>query len=572
VLEPRAGKSAFSSLSRLLALFLTLAFVAAACGGGDDDDDGEAQEGLERTEARDEGEPQQGGSITVGLEAETQNWSPPAGNFASSSLNVAYSIYDPLIARDENGELQPYLAESLEPNDELTEWTLTLRPGVTFHDGTPLDAEAIAHNVEQLTAEASTQAAFMADVDTFEVTGELTGVYRLSRPNAAFPDILRIAPGMPFSPTAYDADPEGFGDNPVGTGPFEFVSWQRDAQLRVEAYDDYWQEGMPYLESITFQPIPDEDARLSSLLTGDVDAMTTLRQAPVQQALQAEEDGTVETNVFVGNNSGSAVFNTAVPPLDDVRVRQALAYALNQDDLIEILDGTGITPPHTQYASADNPFYSEAAAEAWPSNDPERAQELVEEYVNDPDRSDGQAVGDPISFEFICPADATLLALSEAYQAFWNAVGMEVSLRQVDQATLIAEIQGTPDDDYTGSYEAGCFRLGDESDPYTVLSTLFGEPAESPQNWTNYTSDVVQQNLDTLRTSADVDERQAAFEEMMLHLAENVPNTWTAGTASMIATRPEVNGVASWTLPDGTPGEGTPEARGRWGHVWLGEE
>jgi peptide/nickel transport system substrate-binding protein len=132
--------------AQALDVLLTLALVAAACGGDDDEgggddaagetgDEGE-EGGTPTTEARDEGEPVQGGSITVGLEAESNGWRPGTASWASSGYNVAYTIHDPLMARTAEGSVEPFLAESLEPNEDASEYTLTLRPDVTFHDGT----------------------------------------------------------------------------------------------------------------------------------------------------------------------------------------------------------------------------------------------------------------------------------------------------------------------------------------------------------------------------------------------------------------------------------------------------
>jgi peptide/nickel transport system substrate-binding protein len=549
-----------------------LAMLAAACGGdGDDDAADDTERRTFEAEDRDEGEPQQGGAVSVGVEAEAQGWDPATAAWSAATFNQAYAMFDPLMANTEDGEVEGYLAESLEPNEDASEFTLTLREGITFHDGTPLNAEAVAYNLEHMQSPASVVSGILEDVETFEVTGELTGVYRLTDSNAAFPDVLTGAAGMMVSPTAHEADPEGFANNPVGTGPFEFGSWSRDDALVVNRYEDYWQEGLPYLDRVTFRPIPDEDTRLQSLTSGGVEAMQSLRQSIVQQALDLDEQGTVEANVYVGNNSGSAIFNTVVPPMDDVRVRRALAMGLDQELLIDVLGGAGISPVMSQYHSPDSPWYSEAVAEAWPTNRPDEAMELIQEYVDDPDRSDGQAPGSPIQLEFNCPPDPSLIELSQVYQALWQELGpVQVQLNQVEQATHIANAIGSAQDDppYSGNYMINCFRVGEESDPYLTFDAAFSDPATNPTNFTNYTSPVIEENLATLRESTDFDERFEAVEAIGLDIAENVPNTFTGATATMIATLPEVNGITSWTLPDGQRGEGTPEAITRWGHVW----
>ena len=535
-----------------------LLLASAACGGGGDDDSGPAQEGTVE-DVSEQGDPVEGGEITVGLEAETNSWLPGEGSFSNSGTTVAYAIYDPLIKRTADGEFQPYLAESMEPNAELSTWTLRLRPDVQFHDGTPLNAEALKTIFDTyLTAPTSNVRNTLADVSALNVVDDLTVEYVLTAPNAAFPSVLTGSPGWPFSPTAAAQFGPDAGANPVGTGPFRFVSWQRDSRFEVEKNEDYWQEGLPYLDGITFRPIPDEDTRLSSLQSGDVDAMQTLRQSTVSRA--RELDG-VDNYEYLGNNSGGTIINSSIPPFDDVRVRQAMAYGIDQPALIDVIGGTGLTPEATQYFSPDSPFYSEEVAEAFPTFDQERAQELYDEYINDPERSDGQPVGTDLAFTYRCPPDPTLNELSQLYQSFWTQLGMDVDLETVEQATHVQN--GIAKD-----YEVQCWRVGSESDPYTTLRDAF---TEGPLNFTGYTSPEIDEGLETLRSTTDIEERKAAVEQIGLDIAENVPNLFTGYTLTDIAVREEVKNVDGWTFPDGTEGDGVPGAQAMWGFVWTTE-
>jgi peptide/nickel transport system substrate-binding protein len=546
----RSGRAAVS------AGIVGLLIATAACGS--DDEGGDGGEGAV-VDASDAGDPVEGGEIVVGLEAETNSWLPGVANFGNPGYNVAYSIYDPLMKRTPEGEPEPYLAESMEPNAELTVWTLTLRPDVQFHDGTPLNAEAIKTIWDDyLVAPGSNLAANLAEVQSVDVVDDLTVTYTLKAPNAAFPDLLTDPAGWPFSPTAAAAAGADAGSEPVGTGPFVFVSWQRDNQLIVEKNEDYWQEGLPHLDKITFRPIPDEDTRLSSLQSGDIDAMQSLRQNTVSRA--RDVDG-VDNYEFLGNNSGGSNFNTAKAPFDDLRVRKALALALDQDALIEVLGGTGLTPPSTQFFGPEDPFYSEEAAEAWPSNRPDEAQELYDEYKNDPARSDGKPVGEDISFTYTCPPDPTLSELSQLYQSFWGALGMQVELEQVEQAAYTSQVVAR-------DYDAGCTRHGAARDPYYVFQRAFqpGVP-----NVTEFTDPRIDAALETMRSSTDVEERKAAAEEVSLVLAEQVPVTFTGGTLTVVAVRDVIKNVDGWVFPDGSEGNGTPDGTAMWGHVWSTE-
>ncbi|HSL57942.1 MAG TPA: ABC transporter substrate-binding protein, partial [Acidimicrobiales bacterium] len=362
---------------------------------------------------------------------------------------------------------------------------------------------------------------------------------------------------------------------------FQLESWNRDDRLVLTRNESYWRTDangtqLPYLDELVFRPIPDEDSRLATVRSGDAQVGQTLRQSLVRQAQEASEAGELQTFLAIGNNGGGSIFNTLVPPVDDQRVRLGLAHALVQEDLVDILGGTGITPPQSQYFSPDSPWFSEAVDEAWPKYEPETAQALLQEYIDDPARSDGQAPGTPISVTFNCPPDPSLIEISQAYQAFWNAVGVEVELVQVEQAPHIGNAIGSPDTDppFLGDYMINCWRMGANEDPYTTLSIAFGPVESQPQNFTNYTSETVTANIETLRTSTDFDERYAAVEAIMLEFTEQVPNLWTGGTATALYAQPNVRNLPAWTIPgpDGVEpilGSGVLNSEIYWAEVWL---
>ena len=547
--RPRRSTRTFVAVAGLTALLF------AACGGGNGSDENATKDDATPTSAS--AQPTQGGSIVVGLEAETNGWLPGTANFSNAGINVALSIYDPLFRRDATGEIRPYLAKSIESNGDLTVWTVELRPDVKFHDGTPLDAAAIKTVFDTyLKAPNSNLAGQVKDVSSVEAVGPTTVRYTLSQPNAAFPDLLAGAVGWPFSPTAAAAAGAEAGSKPVGTGPFVFDSWQRDSRLVVKRNPNYWQPGLPHLDEIVFRPIPDEDTRIASLSTGNIDVLQSLRQSAIKRV--RDLDG-VKTYENLGNNSGSAIFNTTKPPLDDVRIRRALAFALDQEQLVDVLGGTGLTPPQTQYFSKDSPYYSQKAAKAWPTNKPDQAAALVKAYKSDPKRSDGKPVGAPVAITFDCPPDPSLIELAQLYQSFWQQVGVEVNLNQVEQATHISQA-------LSGDYEAKCWRVGSQDDPARVFADAFGT---GTLNVTNFVDPRIDEQVSVLRTTTDLATRQEAVEKISLVIDENVPNTFTAGTLTALAGRAAVRNVDGWTFPDGTKGEGVPGATTMWGFVWL---
>lgn len=512
----------------------------------------------------DPGQPVYGGHLRVALEGETNNWLPGRGNHvAPAALTVAMALFDPLVRLDHEGRFQPYLAESVTPNENFDVWTVRLRPGVQFHDGTLLDAEALKWNFDNLhKRQGSVTFGSIRDIDRMEIVDELTVNYFLTRSVVPFPDMLTRAVGWPVSPTAVQRYGEEAGLYPVGTGPFQLLEWRRDDRMELRRNDNYWREGLPYLDAITFRPLPDEDARVASLISGDMDVVQTLRQHIVDRLRRMSGIFLYEQ---LGNSSGSAIFNAQRPPVDDYRVRQALAWAVDPEALVEVLGGRGISPVQTQYFNEDSVWYSPRVAAAWPQKDQQRARELVSEYVNDPQRSDGLAVGEPIALELMCLPEQSLVDLAQMYQALWNAVGFNVRLRQVEQATQIQSV-------ISGDYMTTCWRTSNEQDPYIILNNDFGPPDVQPLNYTNFTHPLIDEKLTVLRTEPDFDKRKEAVEEVMMLLTEQVPNTWTGSTPSAVATQPRVRNIKDWTFPDGRLGDGMPVAQVSWAQVWMLDE
>lgn len=553
--------------SRVLAVLVGLTLVTAACSAG-----GSAEGG---DKGRAEGPPRPGGKITVGIEAESSNWLPGTAQLASSGRNVALTFYDPLMARTSKGTVEPVLAKSLTPNKQLTEWTLTLRSGVTFHDGTDLNAQALKTIFDRyLTAKGSVLLGQLTDAGKpvkMEVVDDLTVTYVLPRPNASFPYVLTREAGWPFSPTAAKKAGKDAGLKPVGTGPFVFTSWTRDDRLVVKKNPNYWRKGRPYLDEIVFRPILDEDTRLASLLAGDLDAMFTLRQSIVTQVRDAEQDGQIQAREYIGDNTGGSLFNTLAPPVDDVRVRRALAHAVERKDLIEVVGGTGISPVMSQYFNPKSPWYSKKVADTYPKFDPEKAKQLLGEYINDPKRSDGRPVGSPVAVEYQCQPDPSLLELAQTYQGFWKKIGVKVKLKQVEQATHVASVIGQPGSQppFKGSYMIACWRFTAEPDPGVMLSTQLG-PQAHPLNFANYQHPEIDKSLEKLRTSTDFAARKAATDEIFMHLAQAVPQVYTGATAGAVALSKDLRNFQEIDLPSGNTGH--PMIEGQivyWPQLWL---
>ncbi|MBT7429275.1 MAG: ABC transporter substrate-binding protein, partial [Ilumatobacter sp.] len=520
-----------------------------------------------------------GGDIAVGLESEAVGLRPWEDTCSSPCYNIIGTIYDKLMEKDSNGQLQPWLAESISSNEDFTVWTMTLRPGVTFHNGVELTAQTIADMFPvQQGGTVSAGVVGASNLVGVEATGDLEVTYTLGASNSAFPAYLeRAALGMVFDPAAAVADPDSYSTAPIGTGPFVIDSRDLDNETKVVRNENYWNsdaEGnqLPYLDSIAFRPIPDEGTRLDAVLSGTVDAMQSLRQGTIRDA---RADGSLSLYEFQGNNVGGGMFNVLKAPFDDVRVRKGLTHLNSQENVIEALGGTGISLPGSQWFSPDSVWYSEKVAAAWPQFDFEGGVALVSEYVNDPERSDGKAVGEKIDVELSCPPDPTLIAAMQVIEQVWSQTELvNVTLTQFDQQTHINKA-------VTDEHNAHCWRFSDDNDPATYTSAFAPPTPEiaaengldgivSPVNFPNYFSAANFGAAVGAVATDDFDERFAAYESIMLDFAENVPLWYSGHTATMIAADPKLDGILGWHLPQGGDlGIGQQAAEGRWLEVFI---
>jgi len=480
------------------------------------------------------------------------------------------TIFDKLMEGSSEGGYEPFLAESLEPNEALDEWTLTLREGIKFHNGVDLTSQTLVDMFEiQKTGAAASSTITSNGLTSVEVVDELTVVYKLSKAYASFPaDLERAGLGMVFEPAAAAADSAGFSRAPVGTGPFTIQTRDPDNQTVVVKNADYWREDadgtkLPYLDQVTFRPIPDEGTRLDSVASGTVNIAQTLRQATIRDARATAGVVSVE---YQGNNTGGGFFNTKKVPYDDVRVRMGLNMANNQAAVIVALGGEGISDPASQWFSPDSPWYSEKAAESYPKYDIAAATAKLKEYIDDPTRSDGKAVGSNISVTLSCPPDPTLIAAMQVVSEGWKATGLvDVELTQFDQATHINNgIQDNTD--------AHCWRWGGEGDPQAGIAGFLADPAKAVGNFTNWEGEsaaVAIAAKEEAGKTIDPAVRKAAYETIMIEMNNNAVTWYSGHTATAFITQPSIKGLTSWALPSGVRGVGFPAGEGRiWG-VWV---
>ncbi|MDX1417038.1 MAG: ABC transporter substrate-binding protein, partial [Candidatus Promineifilaceae bacterium] len=279
------------------------------------------------------GEPKQGGTLRVAFQNEWAGLDPQVVS-SYSSYQVLFNVVETLTRYDDDLNLVPSLAESWEQSEDGLTWTFKLREGVMFHNGREMTAEDVKWSFERL-IDPATGAGNAGNVGTADTQIEVIDDYTVA---ITHPEPVGILPQtLAFNPASGIIAQESLEDDgtisiPIGTGPFQIAEVEGTTRLVLERFDGYWQEGYPYLDQVVIEPIPDDTVRETALLGGEVDWVLTI--APQNyQSLVDNPDIVVDTAPqlsydYIGMNLTRA-------PFDDVRVRQAIALAIDRDTLCQ---------------------------------------------------------------------------------------------------------------------------------------------------------------------------------------------------------------------------------------------
>ncbi len=451
-------------MKRLFILTLTLAALAmlvlVGCG---------PREAAEEPEAEAEG-PQQGGVLVFARSGDSVGLDP-ARETDGESFYGSTQIFDNLVEFvPGTTETQPALAERWDISNDGLEFTFYLREGVEFHDGTPFNAEAVKFSFDRQFVEDHPYydlgpwkywgyMDMSSIVDRIEVIDDATVKFYLKKVEAPFLANLAMDFAAIVSPTAVEEYGAEFPSNPVGTGPFKFVGWVKDDSITLDANEDYWGDG-PYLDRLIIRVIPDATARYLALKNAEVDVI----DFPSAEDLELmDDDENIELIQQPGLNVGYIAMNNDKPPFDDPRVRQAMNYAINREEIIEGVYGSAgqvaknpIPPTMWSYNDDIDPY----------PYDPERARELLAE-AGFPDGFSTDLWAMPVAR----PYNPNARRIAEIVQAQLVDVGVDIEIVSYDWGTYL---------DRTDSGEHSMAMLGwtgDNGDPDNFLFVLLSIPA-----------------------------------------------------------------------------------------------
>ena len=493
-------------------------------------------------------QPRRGGHLVYGLEAETDTgWCLSSATLAISGLQVVRAIYDPLTIPDGKGGYVPYLAKTLTHDPTFKVWTLTLHSGVTFHDGEPLTAQVVKDNLDAFRGvpgnhkRASLLFAFqLKNIIGVEVVNDLTVQITTQVPQPALPGMLYSSGrlGM-MAPKQLNASPEDCADDPIGTGPFRFVDWKPGERLLTARNPDYWVQApdgqpYPYLDSIEFRPMPNNDERIAALREGTINMLHTSSVADMVGSLAVLRDAG-EINLLVSNTQTESVyslFNTSVPGLDDRETRVAAAQAVDRAKLNDL--------GNAGFANVlDGPFGPGVLGylkdNGYPAYDPAAAKRTVARL---------KAEGKRTSFTLLTPENPANLRLAGIAQSMLKDAGFDIRLEVISEADLVQRV-------IAGDYEVAAFRNHPGEDPDLNYVWWYGEA--NPVNFGRFNDPVINDNLDLGRSATDPNVRRKAYEAVNRQFGSEVWNLWLFQTPWAVAEAATVHGILGPPLDAKTP-------------------
>ncbi|MCA1868843.1 hypothetical protein HW571_24675 [Agrobacterium genomosp. 3] len=462
-------------------------------------------------------------SLTIGVVSDPVTLDP-AAMASFFEVSVQYALHEPLLHSTPELNVEPGLA-SYDQIDATT-YNFTLREGLTFHDGTVLDAVAVKANFDYMldAQNGSPRRNELGPIKSVEVTGDRTFTIKLESPFAPLLQVLSNRAGMMVSPAARAALGDDFASKSAGAGPYKVAQWDKNSQLVLEAFDGYWR-GEPEIKTVVYQPIADEAVRLTNLRSGAVQLVDTV---PPQAVAQLETDASVIVKQTPGVGFNAFAFNTTKAPFNDVKVRNAFQRAIDQNAILQaVYFGYGdvaygaIPPAHQWVYDADfKPF----------TYDAEAAKALLAEA----------GVTTPVNVAITVTNTPAQVRTAEVMQAMASQAGFNVTINQIDSSSLISVLR-------EGGFDLAASPWSGRTDPDANMFNYF--TIGGSNNFAGYESEAVDRLLRQARGETDQAARAALYRQIEQTLAEDAPLLFVSHPTTIQASVANLD-WQQW--PDGT--------------------
>lgn len=453
--------------------------------------------------------------LVVDMSSEAASLDPHL-QWTNDGFNIYLNIFDQVLKRDSDGNILPNVASAWRYTSD-TELELTLRTDVKFHDGRPLTAEDVAFSIRRISDPAfgSPQLPSFRPIARVEVTGPHVVKITTSAP---YPLLLTRLAYHSIVPKhiVEQVSKEEFGRRPIGSGPYRFERWQPGIGTTLIRNENYW-DTKGHFARVEFRPVPDAATRIANLRTGASDFADRLT---ADQAAQLKSTPGVEVRGIGSERMGYVRMNATRAPLDDIRIRRAIAIAIDRKAIVESLLTT-FDPVINQMLTPDHLGYD--PAESWPTLNVEEAKKLV------------AAAGDKakVKLDF---ATSPLFdqRVMQAIQQMLADIGIDVSIELTDHATFVRKISSEASQQpmlYFGRWSCG--GCGDADG---VMFPLL----HSSSTWAAFKNPAVDALLDQARTTVDQDKRKAIYRQVSAVVKEQFPLVPVHQTSYIAAVNPQL--------------------------------
>jgi peptide/nickel transport system substrate-binding protein len=465
-----------------------------------------------------EGEPAYGGTLIYARNIDAKTLDP---HFSAqwSERFMLYNIYNTLVSWDTDFNIIPELAQSWEILEDGSGIVFNLVPNAVFHDGTACDATAVKWNLDRILNpdnNSNQRGQLEQAVASVEATDPTTLFIALKKPWRPLLAALGERPGFVVSPTAVENSGDQFALNPVGSGPFKFVEWVPDSHIIVERFDDYWDEGKPYLDRIEMRHVPDTQVAVTMVRTGEAQLTDEVDPPMVEALADATDLHVVNYESWRWN---SMQMDVDKPPFDNTDFRQALAYGTDRETVLQLVfGGTGRVMTHPIAGG----WAYDPQLDSLMQYDPAKAQELL--------ASSGVA-GQTLTMT----TDNTRINtdLVQLLQAQYQELGVNVQIETVDSADYFSLIK----DD---TIPWGPANWTPRADPDGLLRILWHSTGF--QNSNGYNNPEVDRLLDEAAGIYDTAEAAELYHEAERIIVEDASYVFIQAPAEFAVVRNEVGG------------------------------
>lgn len=472
-------------------------------------------------------------TLKVGLREDALTIDPIASS-DNASIWAELQIYDQLVRPSKDGtKLEPGIAESWTVSPDGKEYSFKLRGDAKFSDGTPVTASDVEFSLKRAAGEKSEWGRFFRPITTYQVVDDHTIVMKLEKPFTPIINNLAMFSASILPAKLVEAKGDAFFEKPIGSGPFILDNWARGQKMELSKNPHYWEKGKPAIDGATLEIVPEDNSRVLKLKAGELDAIIGV---PFNQAAALKKDDNIKVGLASVFRIDMVQINTTKKPFDDVRVRQAMNYAVDKEALVKgVFHGDAVAATTSIPVMA----YHNEELKPYPV-DLDKAKALLKEA--------GLEQGFKTSM-LVTGGDVTSRQIGSAIQASLRQIGIEVELQTIEGSSQFSTTK-------SGNYELSLsYATSDTIDPDQLVGFTMVNPERANAFHTQWKDDRVNDLYAQERSTNEGEERGKMFKEIEARVHEGAPFIFLFMPKSAYAMRANVEGfevlpTANYSLKD----------------------